>query len=200
MSLASVGFAIFLPIVFALYWLLPRRAAVQNTVLLLASAVFYATWNVRLLPLLAAAILIDWALSHALAARHGWARKGLLALGIALDLAVLALFKYEGFFADSLNALLTACGLPESLPVLQLALPLGISYTTLVRIGYMLDVYYGRREPEPSLLRFALFVGFFAHLIAGPVVRAQAMLSQYATPRRLTPDGLTQAATTFLLG
>lgn len=201
MNLAGVGFLFFFPIVWLIYWLLPRRASWQNTWLLLASYVFYASWNIRLLPLLWLSTLVDYgiglALPHLTSKTH---RKLLLWLSILFNVGLLCVFKYWGFFAESLNALLGSVGLSLSLPVLKLALPLGISYITLLKIGATLDVYYEQVKAERSLLRYALFVAFFPHIIAGPIVRAKEMLHQYATPRVLLPEHLQIGGGQLFLG
>ena len=171
MSLSDLEFAFFFPAVFALYWVLPRRAAVQNVVLLLASFIFYATWNLRLLPVLLVATGVDYAvarwlganplegrdLDEAAEARVRRRRKWALGVSIVFNLGLLGYFKYAGFFTQSLDDLLTAFGLPSAIPVLRVALPLGISYYTLQKLGYVLDVYYERIEPCRDLLAFTTF-------------------------------------------
>jgi D-alanyl-lipoteichoic acid acyltransferase DltB (MBOAT superfamily) len=202
-----VEFAFFFPLVFAVYWLLPRRAAWQNAFLLAASYVFYWTWNPRLIPLLLAATAVDYAVGRGLGndasrdpAPSGGRRRALLGLSLAFNLGVLGFFKYSGFFAESLNALFGRLGLHPSLPVLHLVLPLGLSYYTLQKIGYVVDVYYGRQEPCRSLLDFAVFTAFFPQMIAGPISRASQLLPQLAAPRTLEPDRLASGALTYLVG
>ncbi len=201
MSLAGIGFAFFLPIVLLVHWLLPRRAIWQNAWLLLASYVFYATWSPQLLPLLWLSTLADYGIGQGLQrAKPKRTQQLLLLISIVANVSILAAFKYAGFFAHSLNDLLMQLGLSSSLPVLRLVLPLGISYITLLKIGYIIDVYYRRIEAERSVLNFALFVGFFPHLIAGPIVRARDMLPQYAEARTLLPDHVQKGAGHFFLG
>ncbi len=201
MTLAGLGFALFLPFIWLVYWLLPRRAGWQNLVLLFASFIFYASWNVRLLPLLWFTILLDYFVARWLEqSDNPQRRKRLILSSILYNVGILAVFKYTGFFAQSLNALLLSVGLPSTLPVLKIALPLGISYITLLKIGYIIDVYYERVPAERSLLNFALFVSFFPHLIAGPIVRAREMLPQYAKPRFLLPEHLQHGVSQFFLG
>lgn len=200
MSLASVGFAFFLPIVFAIYWLGPKRAGWQNSVLLLANLVFYATWSLELFGLVLASTTLNWALARVMDGRVGRARRALLAAAITADVSVLVVFKYLGFLVDSFNAMMGRVGLDAAVPLVYLILPLGISYTTIIRIGYILDVYHERQPAEASWLRHTVFVTNFAHIMAGPVVRAGAMLTQYASPRRLNPADLSAGATGFLLG
>jgi len=211
-SLVGLEFAFFFPIVFLAHWLGPRRAAWQNAVLLLASVVFYATWNLGLLGVLAAATAVSFGAGLALDALGTPApdaapsapgrrrRKAVLVVAIVAELGLLGVFKYSGFFAESFNALLVGLGLPDALPVLRLVLPLGISYTTLIQVGYLLEVYWGRAPACRDPLAYMVFVGFFPQLIAGPIVRARVMLPQYLVPRRLTSAAVASGAGAFLLG
>jgi alginate O-acetyltransferase complex protein AlgI len=209
MMLSEVEFVFFFPAVVLLHWLLPRKASWQNAFLLLASYLFYLTWNAKLIPLLLLATLVDYGVGRYLGAHppaddlppaEARRRRLALAASLAWNLGTLAFFKYAGFFADSFNQLMTSMGLPSSLPVLRLILPLGLSYYTLQKLGYIIDVYYGRQEPCRSLLTFALFTAFFPQMIAGPISRASALLPQLQAPRSLDPDRVRSAALTFLVG
>ena len=204
MSFVDVEFVFFLPVLSALYWLLPRSRVWQNGVLVAAGWVFYFTWNWKLLPLLLTGSLLDYVVARYLGRGEAQAprRARLLALGVSLswNLGALAWFKYVGFFAESFNHLMGAVGLAASLPVLHIVLPLGISFYTLQRIGYVIDVYYGRIGACRSLLDFLVFTCFFPQLTAGPIARGAELLPQLAQPRRLQPAMLASAAGTFLLG
>ncbi|HUD70958.1 MAG TPA: MBOAT family O-acyltransferase [Dongiaceae bacterium] len=205
MSLLEIEFLFFFPVVFALHWLGPRRVGWQNGLLLVAGLLFYAGWDWRYLPVLWGGAAIDFAIARWLAdtpddAGHAARRRRALGLSLALSLGALAWFKYLGFFAQSVGALLTAIGLQASIPVLRLALPLGISFYTLQRIGYMVDVYYGRQPACRSFTTFALFVTWFPQITAGPISRGAQLLPQLERPRALTARGLGSAAATFLLG
>ncbi len=214
MSLSEVEFAFFFPLFLLVHWLLPRRASLQNAALLLASLVFYASWNVRLLPLLLASTAIDWAVLRGFArtplptddapeaerARALGRRRRLLALGVAQNLAALIWFKYVGFFADSFNTLFGAIGLGASLPVLRIVLPLGISFYTMSRIGVLLDTYYGRLEPVKSPLVWFTFTSFFPQLIAGPIGRGAELFPQYESPRRADPAAFSRAVGELAIG
>ncbi|MCA9752501.1 MAG: MBOAT family protein, partial [Gemmatimonadetes bacterium] len=205
MSLAGVEMVFFLPVLLLLYWIGPRRIGWQNPLLLLASILFFASWTPRLLPVLAISILVDWILGRALDAAPEDAnptprRRLLFGTSLAFNLCLLGFFKYAGFFATSLNDLITAMGLPPSLPVLRLVLPIGISYWTLSKLAYVADVYWGRLRACRSLLTFALHASFFPQLIAGPIVRGQELLPQWSRPRHLTPSLVAGGASAFLLG
>ncbi|MBK8256288.1 MAG: MBOAT family protein [Polyangiaceae bacterium] len=203
MSLSEVEFAYFFPAFFLLYWVLPRRAAVQNWALCAGSLFFYATWNLKLVPLFVASTLVDFAILRGFEKfaapqdgsplptdeRNQKRRRALLTLGIVHNLTALAAFKYAGFFADSFNQ---AFG--TSLPVLRLALPVGLSFYTMGRIGVLIDTYYERLTPVRSLGVWFSFVSFFPQLIAGPIGRGSELFEQYENPRKLTADAFLKAA------
>ena len=216
MIFSGVEFAYFLPVALALYWLVPRRAGAQNAVLLVLGYLFYFTWSPRLVPLFALATLVDYAAARFIAAqREAGGREGAtpteqarrdrlarLGLGVSLayNLGQLCLFKYLGFFAESLAAMLATVGVHASLPVLHLALPLGISFYTFQKIAYVVDVYDGKIPACRSPLTFATFVAFFPQLIAGPIVRGDDTLPQLAAPRRPDAEQWRAGAGLFLLG
>lgn len=202
MSFSSVGFAFFFPAVLLLYWAAPRRAAWQNAVLLAASWLFYFVCNPRFLPLLVGATAVDYVLARDIERHRADARRMRVALGLslALNVGLLGYFKYAGFFAASLNDLSRALGLAASLPVLRLALPLGISFFTFQKVSYMLDVYDGRIEASRSPLRFATYVAFFPQISAGPIARGEELLPQLAEARSLDGDRLREGAGRFFLG
>jgi alginate O-acetyltransferase complex protein AlgI len=199
-SLAGLEFAMFFPLVLLVHWLGPRRAAWQNAVLLLASVVFYATWDKGLLAVLAGAVALSFGSGLAIGAVHGRARTWVTGLAVAAQLGILGVFKYAGFFAQSLNALAATAGLPDLMPVLRIALPLGISYTTLIQVGYLLEVHWERAPACRDPLAYGTFVAFFPQLIAGPIGRARVLLTQYRVPRSLTAAGVATGAGEFLLG
>jgi D-alanyl-lipoteichoic acid acyltransferase DltB (MBOAT superfamily) len=173
---------VFLPLAWAVFEALRRRAAWRAVLswLLVASLAFYAWWDWRYLVLLAASIGVNFALGRVLARPRP--PRGLLAAGIAANLALLAWFKYAAFFASNWQAL---TGIESAWP--QLALPLGISFFTFQQIAYLVDVARGERA-ERDLLRYALFVSFFPQLIAGPIVHLRQMMPAFdAQPFRRDP-------------
>ncbi len=202
MSLAELEFLFIFPVLFALYWLLPRRAALQNGLLLAFGYFFYWSWNPSLVWVIALATFVDYAAALYMEKHRASPKKvrAALAVSVIYNLGQLCWFKYVGFFAVSLNELLGALGIGASLPVLKLALPIGLSYYTLQKLSYTIDVYYERLPACRSPLRFATFVAFFPQLIAGPIVRGEQLLPQLEAPRRLTPDLVKGAASAFLLG
>jgi alginate O-acetyltransferase complex protein AlgI len=151
----------FLPLFFALYYVLPCR----NAVILLASLLFYAWGEARYVPLLLAYILINWTFGL-LIGRTDVHTARFLAAGVAINIAMLVLFKYLGFLA----AQLAAVGVP-GVPSVDGALPLGISFFTFQGISYLVDIHRGDAVPQRSLFKFAMYKAMFPQLIAGPIVR-----------------------------
>ena len=153
----SLAFAIFLPIVLALYYVLPFKW--QNRMLLVASLFFYAWWDWRFLGLLALTILIDFYASHAVyrATTHKRKKQWML-LSVISNVSVLVIFKYSNFFVSSFAATLSKLGFAVHLPTLALVLPIGISFYTFMSMAYVIDVYREQLEPTPHLFDFALFV------------------------------------------
>jgi D-alanyl-lipoteichoic acid acyltransferase DltB (MBOAT superfamily) len=173
----SLAFALFLPTVVGLYWVLPHRWRVP--LLLIASYVFYGWWDVRFLALIMFSTVVDWFVAKRLGAmRDGARRQRWLLISLAGNLGMLALFKYWNFFTDSAADLLTSLGLEPNLPMLRIILPVGISFYTFQTLSYVIDVYRRDLEPEPRLVQFALFVAFFPQLVAGPIERAKHLLPQ----------------------
>ncbi len=188
----------FLPITLAGFWSL-RSTQLRLAFLALASYVFYAWWDWRYLPLMLASTMTDF-LAGLLISRTSdrRARRALLVVALSINLGLLALFKYAGFFLDSGNGLASLLGAGRPFPALALVLPIGISFYTFNSISYTIDVYRGTIPAERNPLRFATFVALFPHLIAGPIVRYSAIRSQL---ERLVPrltGELATAGLTFL--
>lgn len=183
MAFSSVQFIfVFLPLALGVYHVLPRRT--RNVVLCAFSFLFFAWAGLRGALLLAGLAALNWA--GGLVLGRTAHKKRWLVLLVAADLAVLALFKYAGFAAESVNALF-----PGLLPVLRPALPLGISFYLFTSIGYCADVAAGRVQPARNPLRFFLFLAFFGHGPSGPIVRYGQQLPQLdpcAEARRVTLD------------
>jgi alginate O-acetyltransferase complex protein AlgI len=178
MQFCSQKFFLFYLLIFALYWALPWRR-LRVWLLLAASFYFYASWNRSLALLICVSTLLDYLL--ALAIEHSTAnrrRKLLLSLSLSANLGLLCYFKYSNFFLTSLDEALIAAGASTWFRTLQVLLPVGISFYTFEAINYMVDVYRRRIPAERHLDDFMLFILFFPHLIAGPIVRARDFLPQ----------------------
>ena len=155
----------FLPLVMLLYFLVPRRG--KNTVLLLSSLVFYGWGEPKLLFLMIFTIVLFWACGLAMGRAAGQRQKKFwLLVSVVISVALLGLFKYADFFIGSFNSL-TGLGLP----MLRLALPVGISFYTFQCLSYTIDVYRGEVPPQKNILSFGAYVSMFPQLIAGPIVR-----------------------------
>ena len=166
----SLQFVWFFLVVYALYVVLPHRG--QNWLLLVASYYFYAAWDYRFVTLLAASTLVDFTCGLALARVVRQPRRRLiLCLSIGFNLTLLGFFKYFNFFADNLQALMAAIGWRMDFVTLRVLLPVGISFYTFVTMSYVIDVYRREIEPTRNLRDFAVFVAYFPHLVAGPILR-----------------------------
>jgi alginate O-acetyltransferase complex protein AlgI len=184
MLFCSLQYLAFFAVVFFVYWSLPWKRA-RVWLLLAASFYFYASWNHWLAGLIAVSTAGDYLIARALDASCSrlWRRLLLLA-SLTANLGLLAYFKYANFFLHSLEEVLRAAGLTTSLPVLRVLLPIGISFYTFEAINYIVDVYRRRIPAERSLAHFMLFITFFPHLVAGPIVRARDFLPQIARRKR----------------
>ncbi len=183
MLFPTIQFAIFFPIVLTLSWALMPRPRLWKPFILLASYVFYASAGWKFVFLLAAVTAGNQAAALLLGrTEEERRRRQIVAVAVALDLAALGVFKYYSFFAQQWADALGQVGGGATLPLVTIALPVGISFFTFQAISYVVDVK--RRQVEPAgTLDFAVYLSFFPHLIAGPIVRAREFLPQLARPR-----------------
>jgi D-alanyl-lipoteichoic acid acyltransferase DltB (MBOAT superfamily) len=180
---SSFAYLVFFPTVVALYFASPQR--VRWAVLLAASYVFYGWWKPESLFFLLLSTSVDYGVGLLLGrVQRPGPRRALLAASLAANFGLLFLFKYLHFFSASAEVLLRPLGVPV-LHVPDLVLPIGISFYTFQTVSYVIDVYRREREPETHFGCFALFVAFFPHLVAGPIVRAKKLLPQLRAPQRL---------------
>jgi alginate O-acetyltransferase complex protein AlgI len=169
----SFQYWIFFVIVAALFYSVPFRFG--KALLLLASYVFYMWWDPRFIVLILTSTVVDYFLGIWLEATTGPLKKVLLAISLVVNLGLLGFFKYYDFFAGSLAVLLH---IPKSSIVLQVVLPVGISFYTFASLSYTFDVYWGKMKAVRNPIDYALFIAFFPHLIAGPIIRARQFISQ----------------------
>jgi alginate O-acetyltransferase complex protein AlgI len=189
----SLHFVWFFVVVYAVYRVLPHRA--QNWLLLVASYYFYAAWDWRFLGLLVASTLVDFTCGRFLGRTEAPSvRRGILVLSLGFNLTLLGFFKYFNFFADSLHGVFGALGWQVDFVTLRVLLPVGISFYTFVTMSYVIDVYRREIPPTTDLLDFAVFVAFFPHLVAGPILRATTLLAQIDSPRRISREQLRDGA------
>ena len=190
----SVQFAIFLPIVFLLYWFVFDRLIgkskwqlrLQNAFVVVASYVFYGWWDWRFLLLIAFTSFCSWGSGLLIGkAKTKKAAKAWTALNIVLNLGILAMFKYYDFFVAEFAQLLhvSSDGL-----LLKVILPVGISFYTFQALSYSIDVYRGKIEPTKDVVAFFAFISFFPQLVAGPIERATNLLPQFLKKREFNYD------------
>ncbi len=197
MLFPTLAFGVFFLFVYFTAWSLDRENGRRKLFLLLASWVFYAQWDWRFVGLLIASAVLNWGVAALIArADQAGRRKLWVGLGVAANLLILGVFKYYGFFVEQAGELLARVGWERDLPLLEIVLPVGISFFTFQGISYVVDVYRGRTPPAKSLLDVMLLMSFFPHLVAGPIVRASDLLPQFDRVPRLTRE---MAAHGFLL-
>jgi alginate O-acetyltransferase complex protein AlgI len=183
MLFPTVSFAAFFTLIFVANWLFMPRFRLWKWFMLAASYVFYAFWDYRYVLLLIACTVVNHYLGGQIARRRSRSgRRAVLVLTVALDLGMLGWFKFYGFFVTSAAQLLHVFGLQASLPLLQVTLPLGISFLTFRALTYSIDIYRGTLSPAPPL-DFAVYLAFFPVIAAGPIVRAGEFLPQLQKPR-----------------
>jgi alginate O-acetyltransferase complex protein AlgI len=198
----SLQFVWFFVIFYLAYRVAPHRA--QNWLLVAGSYYFYAAWDWRFLGLLIASTIVDYSCALAIARTDAAARrKAFLVVSIVFNLSVLGFFKYFNFFADNLHVLFAALGWQADFITLRVLLPIGISFYTFMTMSYVIDVYRRDIAPTRNLLDFAVFVAYFPHLVAGPILRASRLLPQIHSPRHISAgqirDGLWLIAWGFFL-
>ena len=181
----SVSFAIFLPIVFILYWsVFNKNKNTQNTLLIIASYYFYSCWDWRFLFLLIFSTLLDYFSAIMIEnSASDVKRKFWLWLTVGINLGFLAIFKYYDFFALSFSEFVGGFGFKLNPLLLELILPVGISFYTFHGLSYVIDIYYRRINAERNFIDYSLFVSFFPLLVAGPIERATHLLPQIKIKR-----------------
>jgi len=195
MVFSSIIFlGLFLPVVFGIYCLAPRR--LQNHVLLLASIIFYAWGETRFVALVLVSILANFWLAKAI--HRGRRRRTLLAVAIGFNLLPLFVFKYGNFFVDNLHALAGLFGI-ATWTLAPIALPIGISFYTFHAISYLIDIYRRNVDPNRHLGQYGLYILYFPQLIAGPIIRYKDIHTQL--PARTTSrDDITRGIVRFTMG
>lgn len=194
----SLNFALFLPVVFVLYWFVfNKNLKWQNLLLLVASYFFYSCWDWRFLFLLAFSTGLDYFSGLAIHnTQNNYMRKAWLAISVVINLGFLAFFKYYNFFALSFAEFVEGFGFHPNITTLNIILPVGISFYTFHGLSYVFDIYNGKIEPSTNFVEYSLFVSFFPLLVAGPIERATHLLPQMEKRRTFkysqAVDGLRQ--------
>lgn len=213
MLFPTFKFFVFFCVVFAVYWGLSLVTAIwprwrEQRVhrlrmgwLLIASCYFYMSWNPIFILLILFSASVDYVSARLmLHTQTVWKRRALLILSISVNLGLLAFFKYTNFLLGTAIGTLNLFGFENDPVVVDLILPLGISFYTFETISYIVDVYQGKIKPVRNLLDYALYIMFFPHLVAGPIVRPHEFLPQIAQVKRWNWDRLQLGLQFFVLG
>ncbi|MDB5688279.1 MAG: rane-bound O-acyltransferase family protein [Sphingomonas bacterium] len=186
MLFPTLTFGLFFLALYAVAWAVRASNEWRKILLLLASWVFYGAWDWRFVALLIGSAVLNWGIARLIerSAEPG-TRRLLIWIGVAANLGILGFFKYFDFFVEQAGVLLAAAGWARDLPLLQIILPVGVSFFTFQGISYVVDVHRGRVRAA-GLLDITLLMSFFPHLVAGPIVRASDLLPQFARVPR--PD------------
>ncbi len=181
----SIDFAIFLPIVFILYWFVTNKnLKLQNLLIVAASYVFYGWWDWRFLSLILFSTLVDYSIGRTLKNEESQTkRKALLWASILVNLGFLGFFKYYNFFLESFISAFSFFGTEINANSLNIILPVGISFYTFQTLSYTIDVYKRKLQPTTDFIVFSAFVSFFPQLVAGPIERATNLLPQFYKQR-----------------
>lgn len=195
----SLVFFVFLTLVLLLYYRLKLRG--QNVMLVVASYIFYGWWDWRFLGLLLFSTFFDyWCALKLEAETNAKKKKWFLAFSMAVNLSIIGFFKYFNFFADSFEQLLAVFGMKMDMPTLHILLPVGISFYTFLSMSYTIDVYRGHLKATRNPLEFMLYVSYFPHLVAGPIVRAADLLPQCQRERIIRRDQVLNGIWLCVLG
>jgi len=195
----SLQFAVFFVIVYGLYLVLDHKW--QNRMLLVASCIFYGSWDWRFLCLMFVSITVDYFCAlRVYRADDKKIRKCFLFLSVGVNLFILGFFKYFNFFATSFQDLFAGFGIAVHPLVLRIILPVGISFYTFEAITYIANVYGKKIPPTTSFRDYALFVTYFPHLVAGPIMKAKDLLPQIQRPRIVTLNQCYEGCYLFFWG
>ncbi|WP_159021433.1 MBOAT family protein [Formosa sp. L2A11] len=186
----SLDFAVFLPIVFILYWFVcNRNLGLQNVLIVTASYFFYGWWDWRFLSLIFFSTSVDYIIGLAISRQQDvFKRKVLLWISIAVNIGLLGVFKYYNFFLENFVNAFSLFGSDLRYNSLNIILPVGISFYTFQTLSYTIDIYRKQLEPTKNFVSFMAFVSFFPQLVAGPIERAKKLLPQFEAKRTFNFD------------
>ena len=194
----SVTYLLFLVITVSLYWVLPYR--VRLITLFLASLIFYAFWRVEFVPVMMASVIVDYFVAGNMQQASADRKKVLLTLSLVFNLGLLFYFKYLIFFSQSAVGLANLFGLEMDPVILNIILPLGISFYTFQTISYTVDVYRGVIKPEKDFILYSCYVTFFPQLVAGPILRAGEVIHQLRERARFNIDDIALGVKRIMYG
>jgi D-alanyl-lipoteichoic acid acyltransferase DltB (MBOAT superfamily) len=197
----SFEFLVFFPIVFCLYWFVFNKSLKwQNALLLVASYFFYGWWSYKFLGLLMLSTLLDYIYGFSVASPNPKKAKLFLWLSIINNLGILGIFKYYNFFAKQFQMAFEAIGWHTDPVLLNIALPVGISFYTFHGMSYVFDIYRGKQKPVSNFIDYAVFVSFFPLLVAGPIERASHLLPQVQRRREFSYSQAVEGCRLMLWG
>jgi len=202
MLFPTLSFGLFFLLVYAVTWSVRGSNEWRKILLLLASWIFYGAWDWRFVALLIGSAFLNWGAARLIVLQPEEAqrrRKAILIAGIAGNLMILGFFKYYDFFLEQLGDVLAMAGLARDLPMMQVVLPVGISFFTFQGMSYLADVHARRLAPA-ALLDVTLLMSFFPHLVAGPIVRGSDLLPQFRETPRLTREMATMGLILIVWG
>lgn len=196
MLFPTMAFGLFFLVVYVVAWSLDRENERRKAFLIAASWFFYGAWDWRFVGLLAGSAFLNWGAAQLIErADTPTIRRWVVVLGVVANLTILGFFKYYGFFVEQGGALLSLFGWERDLPLLQVLLPVGVSFFTFQGVSYVIDVHRGK-VAAARLIDVTLLMSFFPHLVAGPIVRASHLLPQFERTPSVTRE---MAAHAFLL-
>ena len=199
----TLQYALFVPIIFIIYWLIGhyKKMRFQNFIVLIASFFFYGCWDVRFLGLLTFSILVDYFSGIQIEkVKKRSNQKIWLWISIAINLGFLGFFKYYNFFIHSFIDLFSSFGMNVQASTLSIILPVGISFYTFHGLSYVIDIYYRRIKAEKNIIDYALFVSYFPLLVAGPIERATHLLPQLKKEREFRYSQVVEGLKQILWG
>lgn len=198
----SIDFAIFLPIVFIIYWfIVNKNIRYQNLFILVSSYLFYGWWDYRFLSLIFFSSILDYSIGLTISKiKTPLKKKLLLIFSIVFNIGLLGFFKYYDFFVENFIATYSFFGRNLELDSLNIILPVGISFYTFQTLSYSIDVYRGRLSPTKDFIAFSAFVSFFPQLVAGPIERATNLLPQFYKRRHFNYENATDGLRQILWG
>ena len=198
----SLDFGVFLVIVFTMYWIIgSKRRVAQNVLILVASYVFYGLWDWRFLSLILGSSIVDYiAALYLHRSNKKTVRRFWLGFSMFWNLGVLFVFKYMNFFLDNFYSLFDLEVIPGEYTIWNIIIPVGLSFYTFQTMGYTIDVYRRKFEPNKNLLNFLCFVSFFPQLVAGPIERAHFLLPQFIKNRTFDYDNAKNGLRQILWG
>ena len=183
----SLSFIVFLVVVLLLYYSKVLQWTSKKRMLLIASYLFYAMWNPPLVVLLWISTVVDWTAGKKLAIETNQKKRKLwLLLSLCVNLGFLAFFKYGDFLLENFTTLVNTIGINFEAQPMDIILPMGISFYTFQTMSYTIDMYHKKIQPARTFLDFALYVTFFPQLVAGPIVRAKDLITQFYEEKRAT--------------